>query len=115
MATLGSVGADFIVVGAFGDLERVEDQWLAEKCAAGNIDSCWITFSEMVEWSAEHYVTAAELADSAGEQLPHCCSVSAPILGCRRSDMMSDGIYIHNIYTRMCQMLFPPPPPPTLF
>lgn len=64
MATLADVGADFIVVGAFGDLERVEDQWLAEKSDAGQIDPCWITFSEMVEWHDEDYHTAFELADS---------------------------------------------------
>eukprot|EP00038_Savillea_parva_P003570 m.127559 g.127559 ORF g.127559 m.127559 type:complete len:470 (+) comp11212_c0_seq1:270-1679(+) len=49
--SLKNVGAQYVVAGAFGDLERVDDKWLAGKKAKDLIEPNWITFSEIVEWT----------------------------------------------------------------
>lgn len=55
------VGAQYVVVGAFGDLERVEDKWLSRLNSEGRILPHWITFSEMVEWTKENEEDVDEL------------------------------------------------------
>lgn len=53
LESITAVGAELIIVGAFGDLERVEDRWLAQKYIGGEVKDNWCTFSELIEWSDE--------------------------------------------------------------
>lgn len=50
LKAIQDVGTELIIVGSFGDLERVEDTWLAEKFAAGEVEGNWCTFAEVVEF-----------------------------------------------------------------
>lgn len=61
IAAVDRVGAQLIVVGAFGDLERVEDSWLLNKLQTSEaIDPRYTIFTEMVEWTPQDQ-TKAEL------------------------------------------------------
>ena len=44
-----STGIEHVLVGAFGDVERVEDGWLDDLNKQGMIDPNWYAFSELFD------------------------------------------------------------------
>ena len=63
LESITAVGAELIIVGAFGDLERVEDKWLAHKYVGGEVKDTWCTFSELIEWTDEARRAASQFVE----------------------------------------------------